>query len=166
MAHNEIDIDAPPDAVFDVLADARSYAYWVVGSRAVRAADAEWPAAGAVFDHAQGVGPFVLKDTTASLECRRPEYLRMRVHARPITTAHVTLHLQERDGGTHVEMDEGPATLLSTITMNPLTDPLVHLRNAESLRRLKRLAEGTVPMPDGPLPQRGRGEGWVTEPSG
>jgi uncharacterized protein YndB with AHSA1/START domain len=166
MSRNQIDIDVAPDAVFDVLADARSYARWVVGSRAVRAADPSWPAAGSVFDHAQGFGPLVLRDTTASLECRRPEYLRMRVHARPITTAYVTLHLQARDGGTRVVMEEGPANLLSTLVMNPLTDPLVHLRNAESLRRLKRLAEGTEPMPEGVLPPRGRGESWVTEPSG
>ena len=36
MAENHAYIDAPPDAVFDVLADARSYAHWVVGSSEVR----------------------------------------------------------------------------------------------------------------------------------
>jgi len=44
------------------------------------------------------------------------------------------------------------------IVLNPLMQPLLHLRNAESLRRLKRLAEGTEPMPDGVLPPRGRQE--------
>ena len=33
MAHNEIHVDATPDAVFAVLADPRSFARWVVGSR-------------------------------------------------------------------------------------------------------------------------------------
>ena len=46
--------------------------------------------------------------------------------------------------------------------MNPLTEPLMRLRNAESLRRLKRLAEGDEPIPEGALPPRGGGEGWVT----
>jgi uncharacterized protein YndB with AHSA1/START domain len=162
MAHNEIDIDAPPDAVFDVLSDPRSYARWVVGSRAIRAADAEWPATGTVFDHAQGIGPVYLKDSTFVLESRRPTLLRLRVQARPVSVAHVTLRLSPNGAGTHVEMEEGPADLFSWLTMNPLTAPLMRLRNAESLRRLKRLAEGQEPIPEGELPARGGREGWVT----
>jgi len=52
-------------------------------------------------------------------------------------------------------MEEVPADLRSKVTTNPLVDPMIRLRNAESLRRLKRLAEGTEPMPDGILPPRG-----------
>jgi hypothetical protein len=51
-------------------------------------------------------------------------------------------------------MEEIPADLRSQVVMNPLTDPLIRLRNAESLRRLKRLAEGTEPMPAGDLTPR------------
>ncbi|HYZ71416.1 MAG TPA: SRPBCC family protein [Thermoleophilaceae bacterium] len=32
MAQATIHIDAPPEAVFETVADARSYAYWVLGS--------------------------------------------------------------------------------------------------------------------------------------
>jgi uncharacterized protein YndB with AHSA1/START domain len=162
MARNEIDIAAPPEAVFDVLADPRAYARWVVGSRAIRAADPDWPAPGSVFDHAQGVGALVLKDTTTVLECDRPRLLAMRVNARPFTVAHVTLTLEQRDGGTHVVMREVPADARSQVTMNPMVTPLLHMRNAESLRRLKRLAEGEEPIPQGELPRRGEGEAWIT----
>ena len=163
MAHNEIDIDAPPDAVFGVLADPRSYARWVVGSRAIRAADPQWPAPGSSFDHAQGVGPFILKDSTTVLACERPTLLRLRVQARPVSIAHVTLRLTPQGAGTHVVMDEGPADLYSWLTMNPLTEPLMRMRNHESLKRLKRLAEGDEPIPVGDLPPRGHpSEGWVT----
>jgi uncharacterized protein YndB with AHSA1/START domain len=156
MATNEIDIDAPPEAVFDVLADARSFGHWVVGSRAVHGADPTWPAAGSVFEHSQGFGPFIaLRDTTTALASTRPAYLRLRVQARPLTVAHVTLRLTPQDGGTHVVMEEVPADLRSHVTMNPLVQPLLKLRNAESLRRLKRLAEGTDQIPDGALPPRG-----------
>jgi uncharacterized protein YndB with AHSA1/START domain len=156
MAVNEIDIDAPPEDVFAVLADARSYGHWVVGSRAIHAADASWPAPGSVFDHSQGFGPFVaLRDSTTVLECTRPASLKMRVQARPLTVAHVTLRLTPKDAGTHVVMEENPADLRSQITMNPLVQPLLHLRNAEALRRLKRLAEGADQIPDGALPPRG-----------
>jgi uncharacterized protein YndB with AHSA1/START domain len=162
MSVNEIRIDAPPAAVFDVLADPRSYARWVVGARAIRAADAAWPAPGAAFDHAQGVGPLLLKDSTCVLESVPPRLLRLRVQARPISVAHVTLLLEEEDGGTRVEMREGPADLRSTLTMNLLTQPLMRLRNAESLRRLKRLAQGDEPVPQGDLPARGGEEAWIT----
>jgi uncharacterized protein YndB with AHSA1/START domain len=155
MAHNEIDIDAPPEAVFDVLADPRSYGRWVVGSRAIHAADPGWPAPGTVFEHTQGFGPLpLLRDVTCVLESVRPARLKLRVQARPLSVAHVTLRLTPGDGGTHVEMDEVPAEWWSLATMNPLTDPLLRLRNAESLRRLKRLAEGADAIPGGELPPR------------
>ena len=80
--------------------------------------------------------------------------LRLRVQARPLTVAHVTLRLTPHASGTRVVMEEVPADLRSKITMNPLVDPLIRLRNAESLRRLKRLAEGAEPMPGGDLPPR------------
>ncbi len=155
MAVNQIDMHVAPERVFDVLSDPRSYGRWVVGSRAIHAADPAWPAPGSVFEHTQGFGPLpLLRDHTIVLASTRPAMLRLRVQARPLTVAHVTLRLAPHASGTRVVMEEVPADLRSKITMNPLVDPLIRLRNAESLRRLKRLAEGTEPMPDGDLPPR------------
>ncbi len=156
MAHNEIDVAAAPEVVFDVLSDPRSYARWVVGSQKIRRADDHFPAPGSAFDHAVGVGPLRLKDHSAVQQCERPRLLRLLVKARPFTQAHVTLRLRPSSdgGGTHVEMDEHPADARSHLFMNRLTDPLVRLRNHESLRRLKALAERREPMPSGPLPDR------------
>jgi uncharacterized protein YndB with AHSA1/START domain len=154
MAHNEITMDAPPEAVFDVLADPRSFARWVVGSRKIRAADPDWPAPGTTFDHAVGIGPLMLADATTVLASQRPHRLEMLVRARPLTVAVVTLRLHADGSGTRVEMDERPADLRSRVFMNRLTDPLVRLRNHESLRRLKALAEGDEPIPGGTLPPR------------
>jgi uncharacterized protein YndB with AHSA1/START domain len=155
MATNEIEIDAPPEAVFEVLSDPRTYSHWVVGSRAIHSADPEWPAPGAVFEHTQGFGPVALvRDTTCVLQSTRPALLRLRVQARPLWVAHVTLRLTARDGGTHVVMEEEPAAWWSTVTLNPLTKPFLRLRNAESLRRLKRLAEGADAVPGGALEPR------------
>ncbi|HST40202.1 MAG TPA: SRPBCC family protein [Conexibacter sp.] len=155
MAHNEIDVEAPPEAVFAVLAEPRSYARWVVGSRTIRRADADWPARGSAFDHAVGIGPLTLKDSSEVVESDRPRLLRLRVMTRPLAVAYVTLRLTATAGGTRVEMDEVAADSRSRLFFNPLTDPLIKLRNAESLRRLKALAEGEEPIPDGPLPPRG-----------
>ena len=152
---NEIEMSVPPERVFEVLSDPRSYGRWVVGSRGVHAADTTWPAPGSVFEHTQGVRPLpLLRDRTAVLACTPPTMLRLRVQARPLTVAHVTLRLAPHASGTHVVMEEVPADLRSQVVMNPLTDPLIRLRNAESLRRLKRLAEGAEPMPDSDLPPR------------
>ena len=155
MAHNEIHVKATPDAVFDVLADPRSYARWVVGSKQIRAADREWPAAGATFDHSVGVGPLLLHDATSVQASERPGRLELLVRARPFTQAVVTLQLHDERGGTRFEMDEHPVDRRSRLLFfNPLSERLIELRNAESLRRLKALAEGTEPMPTGTLPAR------------
>lgn len=154
MAHNEIRVDATPEAVFDVLSDPRAFARWVVGSRKIRGADPEWPGVGTSFDHSVGLGPFTLADSTSVKQSERPRLLTLLVRARPFTQAVVTLQMRRTAGGTLVEMDEHPADLRSRIFFNAVTQPLIRLRNAESLRRLKALAEGSEPIPQGDLPPR------------
>lgn len=155
MAHNEIDVEATPEAVFSVLADPRSFARWVVGSRQIRRADPDWPAAGTAFDHRVGIGPLTLADHSEVEESDCPRLLRLLVKARPLTRAHVVLRMEPRGArGSRVAMDEYAADGRSKLLMNPLTDPLIHLRNAESLKRLKALAEGREPIPGGDLPAR------------
>jgi uncharacterized protein YndB with AHSA1/START domain len=134
-------IRASPERVFDVLADAGSYGDWVVGSHSIRDADASWPAVGSRFYHRVGVGPLALPDHTEVMELDRPHLLVLRARARPLATARVELRLAPADGGTLVTMREGPADPLSGLVLNPLTSPLIVLRNRESLRRLARLAE-------------------------
>jgi hypothetical protein len=65
----------------------------------------------------------------------------MQAKARPLGTAKVTMLLTERDGQTVVTMIEVAGDPLSRLALNRLTDPLIHLRNAEALRRLKRIVE-------------------------
>ena len=154
MAYNEIHVDATPGAVFDVLADPRSFARWVVGSKQIRAADPGWPEAGATFDHSVGIGPVKLDDATSVRASDRPGRLELLVRARPFTQAVVTLQIRQEADGTRIEMDERPADRRSRLFFNPLTDPLIRFRNAESLRRLKALAEGAEPIPTGALPPR------------
>lgn len=167
MARNEIEVDAPPERVFAVLAEPRAYARWVVGSRRIRRADPDWPRPGSAFDHAIGFGPFTLRDASEVAACEPPWRLRLRVMARPLTTAWVTLQLTPTGGGTRVAMDERAADGRSRLLLNRLTDPLVAWRNQASLRRLKALAEGREPLPDGPLPPRGAAaEGDVAGASG
>jgi uncharacterized protein YndB with AHSA1/START domain len=137
---NERFMPVPPQAVWDALADAASYGYWVPGSRTIRDADADWPAAGARFHHTIGVGPLEVSDHTEALEARPLELLRMRAKSRPLGTATVTMQLTSCDGGTLVRMSErpdGPGVLLD---LNPLFRLITKARNAESLMRLEELA--------------------------
>lgn len=163
MAHTEIDIAVPPERVFAVLANPRSFARWVVGSREIRRADPGWPEVGTAFDHTVGMWPLALGDHSEVAECSRPELLKLLVKARPFSRAYVTLRLVPQGPGTRLSIDEGAADRRSRILFNRLTDPLLRIRNRVSLRRLKALAEGAEPVPEGYLPSRGSGEtGHVT----
>ncbi len=147
MAINQIQIAASPDEVFAALANAANYGDWVVGSDTIRDADADWPKVGSRFHHRVGVGPLKLNDHTEVLEVDPPHRLIMHARARPLGTAEVAMRLTERDGGTLVTMSETAGDRLSRLMLNRLTDPLIRLRNAESLRRLKRIAETGVAKP-------------------
>ena len=140
MSVNEITVDAPPRAVWEVLADPPTYEEWVVGNKEIRDLDPQWPLPGTEFHHTVGFGPLAVKDKTVSLEGQPPHRLVMNVRLLPVGHGIVTLHLAEAGGGTAVRMEEraagGPMKVLW-----PVLDPLIKLRNAESLRRLKRLAE-------------------------
>jgi uncharacterized protein YndB with AHSA1/START domain len=154
LARNEILVSVPPEAVFEVLADPRTYGEWVVGSREVRAADKSWPAPGSTFDHSVGKAPLVLKDETSVLDSQPPVMLELRARARPLPTARITLHLQPHGPGTRVTMREEPINRVLSVAGGPVLHALIRARNREALRRLKALAEGTAPRPSGALAAR------------
>jgi uncharacterized protein YndB with AHSA1/START domain len=140
MSVNEITVDAPPPAVWEVLADPPSYEEWVVGNKEIRGHDPQWPVPDTQFRHKVGFGPLAVKDKTVSLEATAPRRLVMNVRAMPVGHGIVTFNLAEAGGGTVVRMEEGPAGGPMKLLW-PVLDPLVKLRNAETLRRLKQLAE-------------------------
>ncbi len=141
-------IDAAPERVFSVLADPDGYGEWVVGSRDIRDADPDFPAPGTVFHHSVGIGPLVVHDHTEVLAADPPRMLRLRAHARPLGSAVVTLRLEPRRFGTEVTMIEDPAGWTTPLWILPPTHVFGRLRNFESLRRLKALAEGRGPRRD------------------
>ncbi|MDQ4048846.1 MAG: SRPBCC family protein [Actinomycetota bacterium] len=142
MGRTTLTIDAPPARVFDVLSDPESYGVWVVGSKQVRDADADFPAPGSRFHHTVGFGPITVSDHTVVEEMKRPQRIKLRAKARPLGTTHVTLELKRKGRSkTEVTMTEGPADPLSALVFyHPLTHLLVRGRNDESLRRLAELA--------------------------
>jgi uncharacterized protein YndB with AHSA1/START domain len=140
MARNERLIPSSPERVFSVLADAGAYAEWVVGSDTIRDADPDWPAVGSRFHHRVGLGPLKVDDHTEVVAMEPGRRLELHAKARPLGTAKVALDLERRGGGTLVTMVEDPGDVVTRLLFNPLTHLLVRRRNAESLRRLERLA--------------------------
>jgi uncharacterized protein YndB with AHSA1/START domain len=141
MATTTTHVAAPPERVFAVLSDPRTYEYWVVGSKEIRHWDPDFPALGTSFHHTFLIGPVPIRDTTTVLAVDPPRRLLLRARARPSGIAHVALDLEAKDGGTEVSITEWPVEGIAAKLHNRVQDKLIQMRNVESLRRLKRLAE-------------------------
>jgi hypothetical protein len=65
----------------------------------------------------------------------------MEVRGRPLMVARVELDLAQQGNGTQVTMTETPIRGWLGRFRNVLVDKTIELRNAQSLRRLRRLSE-------------------------
>jgi uncharacterized protein YndB with AHSA1/START domain len=138
MARNTIHADVPPESVWEVLADPRLYGNWVVGASTTRAVDGRWPEAGATLHHTQLL---VLNDTTTVLESEPARRLVLEARARPILITRVEVNLEPDGDGTRIVLDEKAVGGFAAAAPESATDPVIHLRNTDAVRRLKRLAE-------------------------
>jgi uncharacterized protein YndB with AHSA1/START domain len=140
-AENEIEIDAPPERVWEVLASPECFDDWVVGAKDVRDADDTWPAVGSKLHHASGVGPLTIDDETRVEASEPPHRLVLLAKLGPAGAFRVTLELRPTPAGTKLWMSEEPVAGLADHV--PGTDSAIHVRNDISLERLKGLSEGT-----------------------
>ena len=137
MSRNRISVSAEPDVVFDVLEDPYAYPRWVVGARRVRGVDTAWPALGSRFFHAIGTAAGELHDSSMVLEWNRPVRVCLEVRFRPTGVAKVEIDVAAEGSGSLVTIVESP--IRGPISRLPrfVTDPLLTLRNALSLQRLR-----------------------------
>ncbi len=146
MAQTSLVLDAPLEKVWAVLADAHSFSRWVVGAKDIRSVEGPWPEPGSRFHHTVGVGPFTLRDNTKSLAAEERRRLLIEARARPVGRARVDLTLTPIGAGTEVTVTERFVSPAFMKLANPVLAPLVNARNAESLRRLGRIARtGATP---------------------
>jgi uncharacterized protein YndB with AHSA1/START domain len=138
VSRNEIHIDAPVQSVWDVLAEPRFYANWVVGASSVRDVEGEWPAVGSVLHHSQQA---VVRDTTEVMRSEPPHRLVLEARARPLVVAEVDIRLEPDGDGTRLILVEHAVGAVGGAFPDAMTDPLIHIRNIASVTRLKRLAE-------------------------
>ncbi len=134
-------VEAPPEAVFAVLADPAPYGAFVVGSKRVRRFDPNWPELRSCFHHTLGVGPFVLRDLTRVEEVEGNRRLVLRAQMRPLSVNRVAFTLRRVEEGTDVEVEEYAVEGPVAAVWNPVFEAAMGLRNQEMLRRLKRITE-------------------------
>src|SRR3712207_2440032 len=142
MSVNERVINAPPQAVWDVLSDGWLYPLWVVGATRMRAVDASWPDIGARIHHSAGVWPVVVNDDTEVLEAEPMRRLVLRAKGWPMGEAKVVIELEDLGSTTRVRIREdavaGPGALVPSV----VRQPVLKWRNVETLRRLSYVTEG------------------------
>lgn len=142
MAVNYRFMAASPAQVFEVLADGWLYPSWVVGASRMRYVDDAWPAPGSKLHHSVGTWPLLINDSTSMLEWTPPRHLLIEARGWPIGVAHVAIDIRDRPAGCIVRMTEdavaGPARLMPAAGR----EPMIFLRNTETLRRLAYLVEG------------------------
>lgn len=141
MSRNSISMSARPEAVFAVLDDAYAYPRWVVGARRVRRADSNWPAVGSKFHHAIGTAVGELHDSSKVLERVAPERIVLEVRFRPTGVATVEIDVEPNGADSIVTLVESP--ICGPVSRLPrfITDPLLLVRNALSLQRLRHEVE-------------------------
>jgi uncharacterized protein YndB with AHSA1/START domain len=141
MGRSQLVVAAPPAGVWEILAEPEHYAHWVVGSSEIRGWDDEWPAPGSRFYHRVGAKPLTISDNTEVVESEEPHRLVLRAKTRPLGAARVELVMEPHPAGTLVTMTEDPDVPLGGVLTPPPIHALIRLRNGESLRRLRSLAE-------------------------
>lgn len=134
---SEIEVDLTPEAVFEVLTDARHYPRWLGGARRVLVDDPAWPAPGSTFHHEVGVGPVGVNDATSVAGIEPGRRLDLVVRARPFLVADVRLEVEPSSRGARIRMIEQPRGRFRLLS--PLITPMVKLRNDHSLRQLAEL---------------------------
>ena len=136
MAYVSREFDAPSAEVFAILVDPATYPSWLIGAQAVPSIDASWPKPGSRFRHRVGVGPLTIPDSTEAVAVEPGSMLRLRVRARPFIAGLVTFRVIGDGDCCVVTMEEEPARRLIGNVVRPVLDPVTHVRNHRSLRRL------------------------------
>ena len=142
MSENERLIHASVEDVFAVLTDGWTYASWVVGASRIRDVEPGWPQPGHSIHHSVGAWPLLINDATTVEQYEPLRFLQLKVRAWPTGEGIVEFVATDQVGQCHLVMRERTAKGPATLIPDTILDPILHLRNAETLERLALLAEG------------------------
>ncbi len=144
-------VEATPEQVWAVLEDGWSYPSWVVGASRMRAVGADWPAVGSKLHHSAGLWPAVVNDETEVLESDPPRRLRLQAKGWPAGEATIEVRIEPAGGGSKITLVEDATRGPGRFVPKVLRQPVIAVRNAETLRRLAYMAEAR------PTPESGSG---------
>ena len=96
---------------------------------------------GNTFRHRVGFGPLTIPDSTEVLAIEANAYLQLGVRARPFISAIVDFRLVDDDGRCVLSMQEEPKVRFIGNVVRMVIDPVTHVRNHLSLKRLASLIE-------------------------
>ena len=134
--------NSPADVVWKVIADGWLYSGWVVGASRIRAVDAHWPEAGSRLHHSVGAWPLVINDSTRVAAVVPGRSLELVARGWPLGEAKVVITLEDLGTQCRVTIAEdairGPGKLVPKV----LRDPVIDVRNRETLNRLELMAAG------------------------
>lgn len=142
------EIAAPASAVWAVIADGWTFSSWVVGTARIRAVDSGWPRPGSRIHHSFGTWPLLLNDQTHVVREETGRLLELTARGWPAGEARVQIEIRPEGDRCTVLLGEdavsGPGALVPPV----VRQPLIALRNRETLRRLAMLAEGRPAPPE------------------
>jgi hypothetical protein len=134
--------NSPASAVWDVIADGWLYSGWVVGASRIRSVDARWPEVGALLHHSVGAWPLLINDSTKVTGADPGRQLELIARGWPLGEAKVVITLEDLGEQCRVTIAEdavrGPALAIP----KTLRDPMITVRNRETLQRLELMAAG------------------------
>ncbi|WP_022905516.1 SRPBCC family protein, partial [Curtobacterium sp. B18] len=131
-----------PEDVFDVFADGWLFTTWVVGASRMRGQDEGWPAVGTRLHHSFGIWPLVIDDVTTVLEWDAPHRMVIQPKGWPLGEARVELVVEEHRRGCKVTIVEDAVAGPGAWAPDVLVQPMIWIRNRETLRRLGWVAAG------------------------
>jgi len=141
VAYTSRELAVSPSRAFAALVTPETYPTWLIATNRIRDVDDNWPQRGSRFHHVVGAGPFRIADSTEVVDIEPDALLRLRVRARPFIAAVVTFRVIGSDGSCVVSIEEEPAVRTVGNIVRPVMDPVIHVRNHRSLRRLAALVE-------------------------
>lgn len=145
MAVVNVLIKRPPAQVWDVLADGRAYAQWVVGTREIRSADEDWPGLNSAIHYTVGLGPLTFRGVTTVRHVEPQRVLGLEADGGPLGTARIVIELFEWGEDTVVVLDEHPLRGTAYQLHNALSDAVLLVRGRPMVHKLARLVESRHP---------------------
>lgn len=134
--------NSPAADVWKVIADGWLYSGWVVGASRIRAVDAHWPEVGSRLHHSVGAWPLVIDDSTRVTAVEPGKSLELIARGWPMGEAKVLITLEDLGTQCRVTMAEDAVRGPGLAVPKVLRDPLISVRNRETLKRLELMAAG------------------------